>query len=334
MKKLFKMTALSLAVLSLSACGTSNDNANSVSNNSNDDAYNISVILKATDSDYWQTLLLGAEQASTDSNGAIKITSSGPTSEVDFEHQVSILENVIITEPDAIVIASGSVDATVPAIEDAMNKGIPVVTIDNKVDTDNITSFFATDHYIAAGLAAEEMVKKWEERGIDPQNKSVFVVSAVAGTMVNSQRVDGFIDVITELVPTINVIQTQYADNDISKATDIVLNTIMANDNLIGVFGDNNHMGIGIANAINETGKSESIVTYAFDSSPDEVIAVENGNLTGIVVQDPFKMGYDGVNYAVQAIEGNEVDKEVIVPTMIIDADNIDSPEAQKLLYP
>lgn len=297
-------------------------------------AYDVRVIIKATDSDYWQTLLLGAEAAAAESGGKIEVITAGPTSEIDIDEQVAILENTVAAEPDAIVIASTSSDATVPAVEQAMASGIPVITVDNRLNTDSYVSFLATDHYLAAGMAAEAMVKEWEERGIDPNGKSVFVISSVAGTAVNTARTEGFINKIKELVPAIEVLETQYGDNDIATATDITLNTIFANENLIGIFGDNNHMGIGVANAINETGMMDSIVSYAFDSSPDEIAAIEAGTLTGIVVQDPYGMGYNGVQYAVDAIEGKEVEKEVVVPTTLVTLDNIQEEAVQALLYP
>jgi ribose transport system substrate-binding protein len=299
-----------------------------------DEPLKISVIIKATDSDYWQTLLLGAKAAETELNGKVVVTTDGPPSEINIEEQVSILENVIATDPDGIVIASTSTDATVPAVEDAMGKGIPVITVDNKLNTDNYTSFLATNHSLAAGMAAEAMAKDWEAKGIDAAGKKVMVISSVAGTKVNTDRTEGFINKITELVPGIQVLETQYADNDISKALSIAENTMAANPDLIGVFGDNNHMGVGISKAIEEAGKQDEIVAYAFDADPDEIEAIKNGVLRGIVVQDPFGMGYQGVMSAIDAIEGKTVEKDVIVDATIVTLDNMEEEPIQKLLYP
>lgn len=300
----------------------------------NSGPYKISVIIKATDSDYWQTLLLGSKAAEADSNGKVSVTTDGPPSEIDIDQQVSILENVIATKPDAIVIASTSTDATVPAIEDAMSKGIPVITIDNKLNTDIYTSFLATDHALAAGTAAENMLALWKKDGIDPSGKKVVVVSSVAGTKVNGDRTDGFINKIKELVPDIQVLETQYGDNDITKALSITENLIAANPDLIGIFADNNHMGVGVAKALEESGKQNDIYAYAFDADADEISALESGILRGLVVQDPFGMGYQGVQYAVSAIEGNTVEKDVIVDATVVTKDNMQEEKVQKLLYP
>ncbi|MBB6214292.1 ribose transport system substrate-binding protein [Anaerosolibacter carboniphilus] len=342
-KRIFALLlVLIMAVALFAGCSSSTNNtgvnqgdtpANSDAN-AEDKPYKISVIVKATDSDYWQTLLAGAKAAEADSDGKVVVTTDGPPSETDIDKQVSILENVIATQPDAVVIASSSSDATVPAVENAVSNGIPVITIDNKLNTDKYTSYLATDHRLAAGMAAEAMVKDWEKMGVNPAGKKVIVISSVAGSKVNTDRTEGFIGKIKELVPNIVVLETQYGDNDITKALSIAESTIAANPDLIGIFGDNNHMGVGIAKALEESGKHNEIVTYAFDTNEDEIKALEDGTLNGLVVQNPFGMGYDGVMHAIEAIEGKSVQKDIIINATIVTKENMKQPEIHKLLYP
>lgn len=343
-KKVFSLLlVLALLLTALAGCGQSGNDSQGTTpgdegtpneEGASKEPYQISVIVKATDSDYWQTLLAGAKAAEKDFNGKVVVTPDGPPSETDIDKQVSIIENVISKQPDAIVIASSSSDATVPAIENAMSQGISVITIDNKLNTDNYTSFLATDHKIAAAAAAEATAADWKKMGIDPAGKKVIVISSVAGTAVNTARTEGFIEKITELVPDVVVLETQYADNDISKALSIAENTIAANPDLIGIFADNNHMGVGVAKALEETGKNKDIVCYAFDTNEDEINALKNEILKGLVVQNPFGMGYDGVKYAVDAIEGKQVQKNIIIDATIVTKENMEQADIHKLLYP
>jgi ribose transport system substrate-binding protein len=352
MKKIWEMLMVIMLLVSLVGCSSdSNEEETKETTTTKEDTketitpasaetattgepYEITVIIKATDSDYWQTLLLGAKAAAEESNGSIVVTTDGPPSEIDIDQQVSILENAIAAEPDGIVIASTSSDATVPAIEEAIGKGMPVVTIDNKLNTDIYTSFLATDHAIAAGMAAEAMVADWKKDGIDPSGKKVVVISSVAGTAVNTARTEGFIAKIKELVPDIVVLETQYGDNDISKALSIAENLMAANPDLIGIFGDNNHMGVGVSKAIEESGKAKDIYAYAFDADADEIAAIQNGYLRGIMVQDPYGMGYKGVLTAVAALKGEKVEKDVIVDATVVTLDNMEEEAVHKLLYP
>jgi len=293
--------------------------------------YNVTVIIKATDSDYWQILASGALAAAEQSNGAINVVIDGPPSELDIAQQVAIFENTIQTAPDAIVIAATSGETVVNAVEEATAAGIPVVALDERIPSDYVVTFLATDHALAAGETADLMVAEWEEAGIDPSGMDVVVISAVAGAGVNVARTNGFIDRIRELVPDINVLETQYADNDIARATDIANNLIVANPNLIGIFGDNNHMGVGIALAIEETGRQD-IITYAFDANQQQVDAINEGNLTGMVVQDPWGMGFNGVLDAIRFIHGESLPTEVAVPVVIVTRANIDAADVQELL--
>ena len=293
--------------------------------------YNITVIIKATDSDYWQILASGALAAAEQSNGMINVTIDGPPSELDIDQQVAIFENSIQAGPDGIVIAATAGETVVNAVAEAHAAGIPVVALDERIPSDYVATFLATDHALAAAESADLMVAEWEAAGIDPAGQSVVVISAVAGAGVNVARTNGFIDRIRELVPEINVLETQYADNDIARATDIANNLIAANPDLIGIFGDNNHMGVGIALSIAETGRQD-IITYAFDANQQQVDAISAGNLTGMIVQDPWGMGFNGVLDVVRAIEGETLVSEIAVPVTVVTAVNINDPDIQELL--
>ena len=80
--------------------------------------------------------------------------------------------------------------------------------------------------------------------------------------------------------------------------------------------------------------KGDKIVTYAFDSDDTEIDAIQNGNLTGIVVQDPFGMGYNGVLAAVSKLEGKDLEKDKVSETTLVTKKNIQEDAVQKLLYP
>ncbi|NLD58767.1 MAG: substrate-binding domain-containing protein, partial [Clostridiales bacterium] len=257
----------------------------------------VAVIIKATTSDFWQYVLVGAENYGKEFPDRVKITTYGPPSEADIDEQVSILENVVSSAPDAIVIASTSSDATIPALEEAQEKGIVVITIDNRINADVYDSFLATNNYIGGGLAAEQMVKSWEALGIKPVGK-VGLVNAMAGVQVLINREAGFRDKLAELAPEVEILETRFTDNDMVKSITAAEDMITANDDLIGLFGCNNVTGDGVCRVITEQGLKDKIVGIAFDSDPEEIEGIESGALKALVLQDPYGMGYKGVNYA------------------------------------
>lgn len=334
MRRYLLITVMLVLTAGMLFAGGSSESTSADTQNVENADYHISVVIKATDSSYWQTLLMGAKATAAESNGKIAVTTAGPASETDIDEQVTILENIVSSRPDGIVIAAISSESITPVVENAVASGIPVVTVDNKLDTDVYLQHLATDHYAASADAASQMVEGWKKAGIDYQGKKVAIISADSGSAVNQARCEGFADKIRELVPSIEIIATQYCDNDIAKAQDAVDNLILANPDLIGIFGDNNHMGDGISNSIEQFGKGGQISAYAFDSDDTEIAAIRNGVLTGIVVQDPYGMGYDGVMAVVDYLEGNNVEHDVVAATTLVTLQNIDEPEVQALLYP
>jgi ribose transport system substrate-binding protein len=293
----------------------------------------VAVIIKATTSDFWQYVLVGAENYGKEFPDRVHITTYGPPSEADIDEQVSILENVVSTNPAAIVIASTSSDATIPALLDAQSKGIVVITIDNKLNEDCYDSFLATNNYIGGGLAAEQMVATWKELGIEPAGK-VGLVNAMAGVQVLINREQGFRDKLAELAPNVVILETRFTDNDMVKSITAAEDMVSANADLIGLFGCNNVTGDGVARVIGEQGLSGKIVGIAFDSDPEEIAAIDSGALKALILQDPYGMGYKGVNYAWEKLTGKEIPKEVDTGATVVTKVNFSDPAIQGLLDP
>lgn len=296
--------------------------------------YDIAVIIKATDSDFWQYLLVGAKNYEVEHPDLVKITTYGPPSEADIAQQVSILEDVISTNPDGIVIASTSSDASVPALEMAYDKGIAIITVDNKVNTSKVHSFLATDNKVGGALAAQKMVDFMKAQGIALKGK-VGIVSAMAGVQVLTDRDDGFKSELNKLAPGIEVLDARYIDNDIVKALSATEDLITTyGDELIGIFADNNHSADGASRAIGEQNLQDKIILTGYDSDPEEVAAIKAGVLKAIMVQDPYGMGYKGVDSAVKVIEGGTLPGFVNTGVVAVTKANVNDSDVQGVLDP
>jgi ribose transport system substrate-binding protein len=295
--------------------------------------YNIAVIIKATDSDFWQYVLVGGNNYGIEFPDVAKVTSYGPPSEADIDKQVAILEDVIASGPDAIVIASTSSDATVPALERAYDEGIAIITIDNKVNTDKVHSFLATDNLAGGALAADKMVEFMKAAGIEPKG-TVAVISAMAGIQVLDDRDNGFIGRMKELAPEISVMAPRYVDNDIIKAMGVSEDLLTANDDLIGIFADNNHTGDGAARVVSEQNLQDKLIVVAFDSDPEEIKGLETGAIKALILQDPYGMGYKGCASAVKVLDGEEVPAYLNTGVVAVTKDNMKDEDILGLLDP
>jgi ribose transport system substrate-binding protein len=293
----------------------------------------VAVIIKATDSDFWQYVLIGAANFAKENPAKVQVTTYGPPSEADIDKQVAILEDVINSKPDAIVIASTSSDATVPAIERAVKMGIPVITIDNKVNTSAVLSHLATNNTKGGALAADMLIARLKELK-KPLSGKVALISAMAGVQVLTDRDTGFTDQLKKVAPNLKVLPTRYIDNDIMKALAAAEDLLTANPDLVGFFADNNHSGDGVARAILERKLGDKIAACAFDSDPEEVQSLADGVLYALVLQDPYGMGYKGVQSALDAIAKKTLPAYVDTGATAVTKANMNDAKMKGLLDP
>lgn len=157
----------------------------------------IAVLIKGTDSAFWQNVGKGAEAYAAETDG-VNVTVQGPASEADIEDSLTLLENVILSGPDAIVLGSNADAGATAVLADAAAAGIYVVTVDTALPSEDVSSHLATDNYAGGELAAEAMVQYMSENGIALEG-TVAIVAAVAGVQTIIDRDGGFIDKLAEL---------------------------------------------------------------------------------------------------------------------------------------
>ncbi|MDK2897454.1 MAG: ribose transport system substrate-binding protein [Candidatus Atribacteria bacterium] len=288
-----------------------------------EEPYEIAFIVKATDSDFWQYTIVGARNAEHDLKGLINITVYGPPSEADIDQQVAILENVVNTGPDAIVMASTSSDATSLVLDQAYNQGIKIILIDNIVHDTGYHSFLATNNRVGGALAADMLVESLEAAG-KPLEGKIGIISAMAGVQVLIDRTEGFIERLNEIAPEIEILPIRYCDNDIAVAANAAEDMLTANPDLLGFFANNNHTGDGVARVIEEQGLQDEIIAVAYDSDPQEIDALRSGALKALIVQDPHGMGYKGVMFAFMAIHDEPLPEYFDTGVYVITKENLD----------
>jgi ribose transport system substrate-binding protein len=293
------LLVLCIAIIALSTLFA----AGQTESKTTDAKYEIALIIKATDSDFWQTVIDGGEQFDAE-NPDVNVTIYGPSSEAETEEAIRILENVVISKPDAIVIASQAGAGAVPAVNDAMAQGIPVITIDTEIPTD-VISHLATDNKLGGSMAADTMVEFFEEYDI-PLKGTVGILSAIVCD-TDTDRGTGFSERMQEIAPDVTVIRSRYTDNEAAQAMTVTEDFLTSYDDLIGLFGIDYAMGEGISLALRQANRQDSVIAVSFDDTEAELIALEQGVLKALVIQAPFVMGHRGCELAVEAIEGKEI---------------------------
>jgi len=293
-KKIFILILIITGILFLGIFASATDNP-----------VEIGMIVKSVNSEFWQNMLDGGKQFDEE-NENVTVTAYGPESETDIERAITILENVVTSGPDAIVVASQSGEGAIPAVTTAMEQGIPVITADTVIPTD-VVSHLATDNVAGGKIAAETMVEVLEENGIEKKGTVVIVHVVVCDT--DTKRGEGFDERLSELAPDINVVHSNYTDDEVVKAMTLTEDVVTTYDDLIGLFGIDYNIGEGIALAIEQAGLQDDVMVVAFDDSEAEINALKKGVIKALIVQDPYNMGYKGCEFAVRTLNGEEVPK-------------------------
>lgn len=298
----------------------------------------IAVLIKATDSDFWQYVLVGALNYAYENSDKVHVTTYGPPSEADTAEQAEIMDSIVTKKPDGIVVAATLSDGLNAGIDAASAAGIPVVTIDNKVTTENYVAHYATDNLAAGAQAAQRFVDELNTRGVALKGK-VGLISAMAGVQVLTDREDGFVNKLKELAPDLQVLEKVFVDNDIPKSLAAAENIYSANKaDLVGYFASNNATGDGLTQFITENSLGDKLVCVTFDSDPTEIDGIKSGAIVATVVQDPYGMGYKGCDTIYQIVSGakkaSDYEKYYDTGVSIIDKSNVESKDMAGIIDP
>ena len=275
---------------------------------------------------FWQTVRAGAERAAAEEH--VEMIWMAPAAETDLTGQANIIEDFVNRHVDAIVLAPSHRKALVPAATRAASAGIPLVVIDSGMDFDQRVSFVSTDNRQGGVLAARRMGELLHGRG------TVAVLGIAAGSGSGLERESGFQETMRAEFPNIQIAGYQFTESDRTRALTVAEDFLTRFPALDGLFASNESSAVGAARAVTNRGLRGKVHVVGFDSSSDLIQAVRDGSVDALVVQQPFRMGYEGVRAAVAALRHQPVAPRIDTGTVMVSRDNLDSPEVQRLIAP
>ena len=256
----------------------------------------IPIIVKDTTSFYWQIVLAGARAAGKDLG--VNVPELGAQSEADINGQISILENAVAGSPAAVVISPTEFKALGKPVDEAA-KSVPIIGIDSAADSTAFTSFLTTDNVQGGRIAADGLAAAIKEM-TGKEEGEVAIITSLPGVGSLDQRRDGFLDQLKTKYPGLKVVADKYADGQ----------------------------------AIAENKLGDKIKVIGFDSDDKTVGFLKEGVLAGLVVQDPYRMGYDGVKTALAVSKGEKVEANVDTGANLVTKANMADPKIDALLNP
>jgi ribose transport system substrate-binding protein len=320
-------TALPAALgllLALSACG--HGPAESASGPSGK-KLQIAVIPKGTTHEFWKSIHAGAVRAERELD--VNVIWKGPQKEDDRAQQITVVEDFISRGVDGIVLAPLDDRALMRPVQDAAREKIPVVIIDSALQGSDYISYVATDNYQGGVLAGRRLGQLMGGKG------KIFLIRYQEGSASTTQREAGCLDTVKKEFPGLDLlVQDQYAGATTETAYQLGENLLNRFPDVEGIFAPNESSTFGILRALQESGLAGKVKFVGFDSSPKLVQGLRDGEILGLVLQNPMKMGYLGVKTMVAHLRGEPVAKVIDTGVTLVTADNMDQPEIRSLLEP
>jgi ribose transport system substrate-binding protein len=283
----------------------------------------IAVIPKGTTHIYWQSLKAGAEDAAKEFNCDIRW--NGPEREGDRERQIQIVEDFIVQKVDGVVLAPLDREALAPSVDKLYSLKIPCVIVDSDVATTNRVTFASTDNYGGGVMAGQRMGQILNGKG------NVLILKYAPGSASTTERENGFADTIKKEFPNIKIVDTKYGQDTVETALQAAEDLLTRNQDVQGFFACNESTAVGTLQALLSQ-KREGVKLVGFDGSKALLDGLRAGQIDSLVVQNPYKMGYEGVKAVVMAIKGQPVEKRIDTGVALITRDNLDDPATKQLL--
>jgi ribose transport system substrate-binding protein len=320
--------------LAAAGCGDSEPAGGNTAGGSTGAAgYTIAVIPKGTIHEFWRAIEAGARKAEAELKAGgtqVEVIWKGPLREDDRDQQIQVVENFTSRRVSGMVLAPLDSQALVKPVETAAQARIPIVIIDSGLKTESYVSFVATDNFLGGQLGGEHLARLLDGKG------KVILLRYAVGSASTEAREAGFLDAIKKF-PEITLLSSdQYGGatrETAYQAAQNLLNRFGREVN--GVFCPNESVAVGMAKALRDLGLAGGKVKMiGFDTSVQSVADLRAGNLQGLVVQNPMRMGYDGVMTLVKHLKGEEVPRRIDTGVTLVTPENMDQPEVKELLEP
>lgn len=288
----------------------------------------IAVICKGSQHEFWKTVEQGAMDAGEEMN--IRVSFEAPEDESQIDTQIEMFKKAMKKKADAIVLAPLDTDQLNPVIEEAHRAGIPVLTLDSDVSSTLREATIGTDNESAGAIAARNAVQLIEGEG------QIAVISYVEGAQTATERNNGFINEINAQNEEgkLEVVGVEYCGGDSAVAKEQTLDFIRKYPDLKCIFAANEGCALGVAEAVSSLGRQDDLVVIGFDSSDAEISYLESGAIDGMMVQNPYNMGYLGVRNINKVLDDKSIEDKFDTGATYVTRDNLQDEDIQWLLYP
>lgn len=290
----------------------------------------IAVIPKGTTHEFWKSVHAGAAKAAKEVD--VDIVWKGPLKEDDLKAQVDVVSTFVAQGVSGIVLAPLNDTALRAPVKQATQAKIPVVVFDSDLQGEDHVSFVATDNVAAGKLGGDYLAKLLGDKG------NVVVLRYQEGSASTQNREKGFLDAV-KARPTMKVVsENQYGgattESAFSKGESLLLAQKAETGAVNGIFTPNESTTFGMLLALRKSNMNKKMKFVGFDASEKLIGALKEGDIDGLVVQNPFNMGYLAVKTMADHLRGKKVEKRIDTGARLVTKENLEDPEVKEVIQP
>ena len=231
--------------------------------------------------------------------------------------QVSDVESLIAQGVKTLIISPVTADALTPVVKQAMDAGIPVVTLDRKVNTD-VTLHIGADNVLIGKTAGEFVCKALGGKG------NVIEIQGTAGASATVDRHEAFHAVLAKDCPDVKVVADQvanYVREPAIKFMEDMLQRFKPGEIQL-VYAHNDDMALGAVTALEAANRLAEVKVVGIDGENAAYDAIKAGKMVATFTY--HFVAPEGIQYGYKVAKGEKLDKEIVLPTHQIDATNVD----------
>nr|WP_296011475.1 D-ribose ABC transporter substrate-binding protein [uncultured Blautia sp.] len=225
----------------------------------------------------------------------------------DAAKQTNDIEDLISRNVSVLIVNPVDSDAVAPAVQNAVSKGIKVISVDRVVNGVEVDCQIASDNVAGAKMATEYLVE------LIGEGAKAAELEGVPGASATIDRGAGFHEAADA---ALDVVASQTANFNRAEGMNVMENILQSSPEVKGVFAHNDEMALGAVEAVAASGKDIKII--GFDATDDAVTAVKAGKMAATVAQKPELMGETAVQTAIKLINGETVEKSLPVEVELI----------------
>lgn len=288
---------------------------------------NITLVAKSTETEFWKSVFAGARAAASEYNVNLNIV--GPETEEDYEAQNDYIAQAVANGAEALVFSAISYTENAPAVDAAAEAGVKIAVIDSDVDSQAVGVRIGTDNVEAGRMTAQAALAAREDRLV------LGLINYDLGSRNGQEREQGLREELARSdrvgeIYTLNVLA------EVGDAREKTMELLREHPEINVVVGFNEPTAVGAAQAVDRLGLGGTVDVVGFDSNVETVDLMQTGVVSALIVQNPYAMGYLGVEAACDLLGGETFDPEALLDTatQIVTRENMFSLEGQKALFP